>query len=257
MSEPILKIDNLHASVDGHDILKGVDLEVNPGEVHAIMGPNGSGKSTLAHILAGRDDYEVSQGSVTYKGQELLEMEPEERAHEGVFLAFQYPVEIPGVNNIYLLKSALNAKRKHQGLEEVDSVDFLTDVKQKLKQMGMDESFLQRSVNAGFSGGEKKRNEVFQMMVLEPELCVMDETDSGLDIDALKVVAHGVSQMRTSDRAFVIVTHYQRLLDHIQPDRVHVLADGQVVKSGDKNLAHELEAHGYDWVRDQQEAESA
>ncbi len=257
MSEPMLKIDNLHASVDGHDILKGVDLEVNPGEVHAVMGPNGSGKSTLAHILAGRDDYEISQGSVTYKGHNLLEMEPEERAHEGVFLAFQYPVEIPGVNNIYLLKSALNAKRKHQGLDEVDSVDFLTDVKHKLKLMGMDESFLKRSVNEGFSGGEKKRNEVFQMMVLEPELCVMDETDSGLDIDALKVVAHGVEQMRTSDRGFVIVTHYQRLLDHIQPDRVHVLADGQVVKSGDKNLAHELEAHGYDWVRNHQEAASA
>jgi len=257
MSEAMLKIDNLHASVEGYDILKGLDLEVSPGEVHAIMGPNGSGKSTLAHILAGRDDYEVSQGSVSYKGQQLLDMEPEERAHEGVFLAFQYPVEIPGVNNIYLLKSALNAKRKHQGLEEVDSVDFLTDVRQKLKLMGMDESFLQRSVNEGFSGGEKKRNEVFQMMVLEPELCVMDETDSGLDIDALKVVANGVSQMRTSDRAFVIVTHYQRLLDHIQPDRVHVLADGQVVRSGDKDLAHELEAHGYDWIRDNQEAESA
>ena len=257
MSEPMLKIDNLHASVEGYDILKGLDLEVSPGEVHAIMGPNGSGKSTLAHILAGRDDYEVSQGSVSYKGQQLLDMEPEERAHEGVFLAFQYPVEIPGVNNIYLLKSALNAKRKHQGLEEVDSVDFLTDVRQKLKLMGMDESFLQRSVNEGFSGGEKKRNEVFQMMVLEPELCVMDETDSGLDIDALKVVANGVSQMRTSDRAFVIVTHYQRLLDHIQPDRVHVLADGQVVRSGDKDLAHELEAHGYDWIRNHPEAESA
>ncbi len=199
---------------------------------------------------------EVTEGSVTYKGQDLLEMEPEERAHEGVFLAFQYPVEIPGVNNIYLLKSALNAKRKHQGLDELDSVDFLTDVKQKMKLMGMDESFLKRSVNEGFSGGEKKRNEVFQMMVLEPELCVMDETDSGLDIDALKIVAQGVEQMRSPDRAIVLVTHYQRLLDHIQPDRVHVLARGQVLKSGDKQLAHELEEHGYDWIR-YEEAESA
>jgi Fe-S cluster assembly ATP-binding protein len=256
MSEPMLKITNLHAKAEDAEILRGLDLEVNAGEVHAIMGPNGSGKSTLAHILAGRDDYEVTEGSVTYKGQDLLEMEPEERAHEGVFLAFQYPVEIPGVNNIYLLKSALNAKRKHQGLEEIDSVDFLTDVKQKMKLMGMDESFLKRSVNEGFSGGEKKRNEVFQMMVLEPELCVMDETDSGLDIDALKIVAQGVEQMRSPDRAIVLVTHYQRLLDHIQPDRVHVLARGRVLKSGDKELAHELEAHGYDWIRDE-EAESA
>ena len=256
MSEPMLKITNLHAKAEDADILRGLNLEVNAGEVHAIMGPNGSGKSTLAHILAGRDDYEVTEGSVTYKGQDLLEMEPEERAHEGVFLAFQYPVEIPGVNNIYLLKSALNAKRKHQGLDEIDSVDFLTDVKQKMKLMGMDESFLKRSVNEGFSGGEKKRNEVFQMMVLEPELCVMDETDSGLDIDALKIVAQGVEQMRSPDRAIVLVTHYQRLLDHIQPDRVHVLARGQVLKSGDKQLAHELEEHGYDWIR-YEEAESA
>jgi len=254
MSEPMLKIENLHARVEEYDILRGLDLEVNAGEVHAIMGPNGSGKSTLAHILAGREDYEVTEGTVTYKGQNLLEMEPEERAHEGVFLAFQYPVEIPGVNNIYLLKSALNAKRKHKGLDEVDSVDFLTDVKQKMKLMGMDESFLKRSVNEGFSGGEKKRNEVFQMMVLEPELCVMDETDSGLDIDALKVVAHGVNQMRSPDRAIVLVTHYQRLLDYIEPDRVHVLANGQVLKSGDKSLALELEAHGYEWVRDEEAA---
>jgi Fe-S cluster assembly ATP-binding protein len=256
MSEPMLKITNLHAKAEDAETLRGLNLEVNAGEVHAIMGPNGSGKSTLAHILAGRDDYEVTEGSVTYKGQDLLEMEPEERAHEGVFLAFQYPVEIPGVNNIYLLKSALNAKRKHQGLDEIDSVDFLTDVKQKMKLMGMDESFLKRSVNEGFSGGEKKRNEVFQMMVLEPELCVMDETDSGLDIDALKIVAQGVEQMRSPDRAIVLVTHYQRLLDHIQPDRVHVLARGQVLKSGDKQLAHELEEHGYDWIR-YEEAESA
>ena len=256
MTEPMLKITNLHAKAEDAEILRGLNLEVNAGEVHAIMGPNGSGKSTLAHILAGRDDYEVTEGSVTYKGQDLLEMEPEERAHEGVFLAFQYPVEIPGVNNIYLRKSAVNAKRKHQGLGEIDSVDFLTDVKQKMKLMGMDESFLKRSVNEGFSGGEKKRNEVFQMMVLEPGLCVMDETDSGLDIDALKIVAQGVEQMRSPDRAIVLVTHYQRLLDHIQPDRVHVLARGQVLKSGDKQLAHELEEHGYDWIR-YEEAESA
>jgi len=250
MSEPMLKIENLHARVEESDILRGLDLEVNAGEVHAIMGPNGSGKSTLAHILAGRDDYEVTDGSITYKGQDLLALEPEERAHEGVFLAFQYPVEIPGVNNVYLLKAALNAKRKHQGLDEVDTVDFLTAVKAKMKTMGMPESFLNRSVNEGFSGGEKKRNEVFQMMVLEPELCVMDETDSGLDIDALKVVAQGVEQMRSPDRAIVLVTHYQRLLNYIQPDRVHVLANGQVLKSGDKNLAVELEEHGYDWVRE-------
>jgi Fe-S cluster assembly ATP-binding protein len=250
MSEPMLKIENLHARVEESDILRGLDLEVNAGEVHAIMGPNGSGKSTLAHILAGRDDYEVTDGSITYKGQDLLALEPEERAHEGLFLAFQYPVEIPGVNNVYLLKAALNAKRKHQGLDEVDAVDFLTDVKAKMKTMGMPESFLNRSVNEGFSGGEKKRNEVFQMMVLEPELCVMDETDSGLDIDALKVVAQGVEQMRSPDRAIVLVTHYQRLLNYIQPDRVHVLTNGQVLKSGDKNLAVELEEHGYDWVRE-------
>ena len=252
----MLKIQNLHARVEQAEILRGLDLEVNAGEVHAIMGPNGSGKSTLAHILAGRSEYEVTEGSVTYKGRDLLELEPEERAHEGVFLAFQYPVEIPGVNNIYLLKAALNAKRKHQGLDEIDAVDFLTDVKAKMKLMEMPESFLNRSVNEGFSGGEKKRNEVFQMMVLEPELCVMDETDSGLDIDALKVVAQGVEQMRSPDRAIVLVTHYQRLLNHIQPDKVHVLANGQVLKSGDKDLALELEERGYDWIR-QAETEHA
>ncbi|MEX0606454.1 MAG: Fe-S cluster assembly ATPase SufC, partial [Halofilum sp. (in: g-proteobacteria)] len=224
--------------------------------VHAIMGPNGSGKSTLANILAGRGDYEVTGGSVTYKGQDLLELAPEERAHEGVFLAFQYPVEIPGVNNIYLLKAALNAKRKHKGLDEVDAVDFLTDVKQKMKLMGMDESFLNRSVNEGFSGGEKKRNEIFQMMVLEPELAILDETDSGLDIDALRVVANGVNEMRSPDRAIVLVTHYQRLLNYIQPDKVHVLANGRVLKSGDKDLALELEDRGYEWVR-QEEASNA
>lgn len=256
MSEPMLKIENLQARVEDAEILRGLNLTVNAGEVHAIMGPNGSGKSTLAHILAGRDDYEVTGGSVTYKGQDLLELEPEERAHEGVFLAFQYPVEIPGVNNVYLLKAALNAKRKHQGLDEVDTVEFLTSVKEKMKLMGMDESFLNRSVNEGFSGGEKKRNEIFQMMVLQPELALLDETDSGLDIDALKVVAHGVNQMRSPDRAIVIVTHYQRLLDYIEPDQVHVLANGQVVKSGDKNLAHELEAKGYDWLRTREAAEA-
>ena len=256
MSESMLKIENLQARVEDAEILRGLNLTVNAGEVHAIMGPNGSGKSTLAHILAGRDDYEVTGGSVTYKGQDLLELEPEERAHEGVFLAFQYPVEIPGVNNVYLLKAALNAKRKHQGLDEVDTVEFLTSVKEKMKLMGMDESFLKRSVNEGFSGGEKKRNEIFQMMVLQPELALLDETDSGLDIDALKVVAQGVNEMRSPDRAIVIVTHYQRLLDYIEPDQVHVLANGQVVKSGDKNLAHELEAKGYDWLRTKEAAEA-
>ncbi len=248
----MLKIENLHARAEESDILHGLDLEVNAGEVHAIMGPNGSGKSTLANILAGRGDYEVTEGSVTYKGQELLELEPEERAHEGLFLAFQYPVEIPGVNNVYLLKSALNAKRKHQGQDEVDAVDFLTDVKQKMKLMGMDESFLNRSVNEGFSGGEKKRNEIFQMMVLEPELAILDETDSGLDIDALKVVANGVNQMRSPDRAIILVTHYQRLLNYIEPDKVHVLANGRVLKSGNKDLALELEDRGYEWVREEE-----
>ncbi|MDZ7828015.1 MAG: Fe-S cluster assembly ATPase SufC [Halofilum sp. (in: g-proteobacteria)] len=252
----MLKIENLHARVEDAEILRGVDLEVNAGEVHAIMGPNGSGKSTLAHILAGRDDYEVTEGRVTYKGQALLDMDPEERAHEGVFLAFQYPVEIPGVNNIYLLKAALNAKRKHHGQDEVDTVDFLTDAKAKMKLMDMNESFLNRSVNEGFSGGEKKRNEIFQMLVLEPELAILDETDSGLDIDALKVVANGVNQLRSPDRAIVVVTHYQRLLNHIEPDRVHVLSQGRVVKSGDKGLALELEDKGYDWLREK-EAETA
>lgn len=254
--EPMLKIENLHARVEESEILRGVDLEVNAGEVHAIMGPNGSGKSTLAHILAGREDYEVTQGQITYKGQPLLDIDPEERAHEGVFLAFQYPVEIPGVNNIYLLKAALNAKRKHRGQDEVDTVDFLTDAKAKMKLMDMNESFLNRSVNEGFSGGEKKRNEIFQMLVLEPELAILDETDSGLDIDALKVVANGVNQLRSPDRAIVIVTHYQRLLNHIEPDRVHVLSQGRVVKSGDKDLALELEDKGYDWLREK-EAETA
>jgi len=223
---------------------------VNAGEVHAIMGPNGSGKSTLAHVLAGREDYEVTDGEVRFRGRDLLEMEPEERAREGVFLAFQYPVEIPGVNNAYLLKAALNAVRHARGEPEVDAIDFLKLVRSKMSLMQMDQSFLNRGVNEGFSGGEKKRNEILQMAVLEPTLCLLDETDSGLDIDALKVVAGGVNSLRTPDRAIVMVTHYQRLLDYIEPDAVHVLSRGRIVRSGDKNLALELEERGYDWLRE-------
>jgi len=246
----MLKIKNLHARVDGKEILKGLSLEVNAGEVHAVMGPNGSGKSTLAHILAGREGYEVTAGSVSYLGKDLLAMAPEERAREGVFLAFQYPVEIPGVNNVYLLKAAFNAVRKHRGEEELDAMDFLALVKAKMQLMEMDPSFLNRAVNEGFSGGEKKRNEILQMLVLEPKLALLDETDSGLDIDALKVVAKGVNRLRDTKRAIVMVTHYQRLLDHVVPDHVHVLADGRVVKSGGKELALELEKRGYDWLRE-------
>ena len=245
----MLKITNLSARVAGKDILKGVNLEVRAGEVHAIMGPNGSGKSTLAQVLAGREDYEVTSGSVTFDGRDLLELPAEERARAGLFLGFQYPVEIPGVNNVYLLKAALNAKRKAAGEPEVDAYEFLTIIRQKMKFMQMSESFLTRGVNEGFSGGEKKRNEVLQMLVLEPKLAILDETDSGLDIDALKVVSAGVNTLRDSKRAIVLVTHYQRLLDYIVPDHVHVLSGGRILKSGDSTLAQELERRGYDWVR--------
>ena len=244
----MLTIKDLHVNVGDKAILKGINLEVKPGEVHAIMGPNGSGKSTLAHILAGRDGYQVTSGSVTYEGHDLLDMPPEIRAREGLFLAFQYPVEIPGVSNIYLLKAALNSIRKHHGESELDAMDFLQMIKTKTKLIEMDEKFLYRSVNEGFSGGEKKRNEILQMAVLEPKLAILDETDSGLDIDALKVVADGINALRSEERSFILVTHYQRLLDYVKPDYVHVLAHGQVVKSGDASLALELEEKGYGWI---------
>lgn len=244
----MLSIKDLHVNVGDKKILKGISLEIKPGEVHAVMGPNGSGKSTLSQVLAGRDGYEVVSGSVTFNGKNLLELSPEERAREGVFLALQYPVEIPGVNNVYLLKAGLNAIRKHRGLPELDAFEFLALVKDKMKLMQMDESFLNRGVNEGFSGGEKKRNEILQMAVLEPALALLDETDSGLDIDALRVVANGVNSLRSAERAIVLVTHYQRLLDYIAPDYVHVLAGGKIIKSGDKSLALELEKQGYDWL---------
>jgi len=244
----LLEISDLTVRVAGKEILTGVNLTVNAGEVHAIMGPNGSGKSTLAQVLAGRQDYEVTRGSVSFEGRDLLAMPPEERARAGLFLGFQYPVEIPGVNNVYLLKAALNAKRKAAGEPEVDAYEFLALIKQKMKFMQMSESFLTRGVNEGFSGGEKKRNEVLQMLVLEPKLAILDETDSGLDIDALKVVSMGVNSLRDPSRAVVLVTHYQRLLDHVIPDQVHVLSQGRIVKSGDRSLAQELERRGYDWV---------
>ncbi len=246
----LLEIHNLHANVEGREILRGVDLEVNLGEVHAIMGPNGSGKSTLALVLAGREDYEVTEGRVLYKGQDLLEMDPELRAREGVFMAFQYPVEIPGVSNTYFLKAALNAKREHLGLPDFDAMDFLKLVRQRVKLVGMDESLLQRPVNEGFSGGEKKRNEIFHLAVLEPTLGILDETDSGLDIDALRIVADGVNSLRSPERSFVVITHYQRLLNYIIPDHVHVLLDGRIARSGGKELALELEEKGYAWLDD-------
>ncbi len=249
MTQPLLKITDLTVAAAGKTILNGVDLELPAGEVHALMGPNGSGKSTLAQVLAGRSDYTILRGEVTYKGQDLLSMPAEERARAGVFLGFQYPVEIPGVNNVYLLKAALNAQRRARGLPEVDAFDFLAVVREKMKLMRMDEAFLNRGVNEGFSGGEKKRNEILQLLVLEPTLAILDETDSGLDIDSLKVVAEGIETLRRADRSILLVTHYQRLLSHVTPDRVHVLADGRIVLSGDRTLALELEQRGYDWVK--------
>lgn len=244
----MLTIENLRASVEGKDILNGIGLEVRAGEVHAVMGPNGSGKSTLANVLAGRDEYEVTGGTVRFKEQDLLDLDPEVRAREGLFLAFQYPVEIPGVSNVHMLKAALNTMRKHRGEKELDAVSFLRLVKEKAALVGMKQEFLYRSVNQGFSGGEKKRNEILQMSLFEPSLSVLDETDSGLDIDALKTVAEGVNSLRSPDRAMLVVTHYQRLLEYIVPDYVHVLAHGRIIRSGGKELAHELEDRGYGWI---------
>ena len=246
----MLEIKNLKARIGESDILRGLSLSVKAGEVHAIMGPNGSGKSTLAQVIAGHDDYEVTDGSVNFNGNNLLELEPEERAREGIFLGFQYPVEIPGVNNAYLLRAAVNAKRKHQGLAEIDAFEFLKLAREKMALLDMDQKFLKRGVNEGFSGGEKKRNEILQMAMLEPTLAILDETDSGLDIDALKAVAKGVNALRSPDRAIILVTHYQRLLDYVEPDFVHVLSEGRIVRSGDKSLALELEEKGYEWVRE-------
>jgi Fe-S cluster assembly ATP-binding protein len=253
----MLEIRNLHANVAGNEILRGVDLTVNPGEVHAVMGPNGSGKSTLAHVLAGRPGYTVTEGKVLYKGKDLLAMAPEARAREGVFLAFQYPVEIPGVSNVYFLKAAVNAVRKHRGLPEYDAIEFLALVKQKAKLVEIDEALVKRSVNEGFSGGEKKRNEIFQMALLDPSLAILDETDSGLDIDALRIVAEGVNQLRSAERSMIVVTHYQRLLNYIVPDFLHVLVEGRIVRSGGKELALELEEKGYAWLEKEPPAVAA
>ncbi len=244
----MLEIKNLHAGVDGKEILKGISLTINPGELHAIMGRNGSGKSTLANVITGRDQYDVTSGSVTYNGGDLLDMPPEDRALAGIFMSFQYPVVIPGVNNTYFLRTSLNAKLKHQGLNEINAADFMRLIREKLKLVNMDEKYLSRAVNDGFSGGEKKRNEVLQMLTLEPALSILDETDSGLDIDALKIVAEGVNNFRNSERSFLAITHYQRLLEYMKPDRIHVLIDGKIVKSGDMTLAHELEEKGYSWL---------
>jgi len=248
MKAPLLEIENLHASVGGAEILHGIDLVVRAGEIHAVMGPNGSGKSTLAGVLAGKPSIEVTRGKVSYFGRNLLDITPEERAREGIFLAFQYPVEIPGVSNMYFLKTALNAGRKHRGEEELDAIDFLALVREKMKLMQIDEKMMNRSINEGFSGGEKKRNEVLQMAVLEPRLAILDETDSGLDIDALRIVSNGVNALRSRDRSMIVITHYQRLLDYIVPDFVHVLATGKIIKSGGKELALELEEKGYAWI---------
>ena len=250
----MLEIRNLYVRVNDREILRGVDLTVHAGEVHAIMGPNGSGKSTLAHVLAGREDYEVTAGEVRYEGKDLLLMPPEERAREGIFLAFQYPIEIPGVSTAYFLKAGLNAIRKHRGLDELDAMEFLTLVKAKMKLLEMDQNLLNRPLNEGFSGGEKKRNEVFQMAVLDPKLAILDETDSGLDIDALKIVSNGVNALQSPDRAMIVITHYQRLLKYIVPDYVHVLFNGRIVKSGGKALALELEEKGYDWIKAETQA---
>lgn len=247
----MLDIKNLHARVDDKPILKGINIHVKAGEIHAIMGPNGSGKSTLGNIVSGRDGYEITEGSMTFQGEDLCEKAPEQRAQEGIFLAFQYPVEIPGVTNIYMLKAALNAKRKAQGLDEVDAMDFITLVKDKLAYLKMDESLLYRDVNSGFSGGEKKRNEILQMALLEPQLAILDETDSGLDIDALRIVADGINTLRAPERAMILVTHYQRLLDYVKPDFVHVLSNGKIIKSGDYQLALELEKSGYEWINNE------
>ncbi len=246
----MLSIKDLHVRVEEKEILKGLNLTIEPGEVHAIMGPNGSGKSTLAQVLAGKEEYEITSGEIVYKGEDLIELAPEDRAREGLFLAFQYPVEIPGVSNVYFLKAALNAIRKHRGQEEMDAMDFLTYVREKMKMVKMDETLLQRPVNEGFSGGEKKRNEIFHLSVLDPTLAVLDETDSGLDIDALKIVSDGVNSLRSPERGFVVITHYQRLLNHIEPDKVHAMVDGRIVESGGKELALELEQKGYAWLEE-------